>query len=101
MSTKAYNVTVKQTETAVRSVTASGTAQVKFRGEALIRGELRTRTVVAQGKSADLISGNLRKGTEHNLRVLFQRAPANEDGQRGGEFLAVVGIVEPKTAEAA
>lgn len=101
MSTKAYNVTVKQTETAVRSTTANGTSQIKFRGEAMIRGEMRTRTVVAQGKSADLISDMVRKGSTLNLRVLFSRAPANEEGQRGGEFLSVVGVVEPKEAEAA
>ena len=98
MSTKAYNVTVKQTETAVRSVTASGTAQVKFRGEAMIRGELRTRTVVAQGKAAALIEGMVGEGNELSLRGLFDRAPANEGGDRGGEFISVVGIPQARQA---
>ena len=98
MSKKAYNFTVKQITTAERSTIANGTSQIKFRGELTLRGETRTRTVVAQGKAAELISGMVRKNATMDLRVLFERAPSTEEGQRGGEFLSVVGLPEAKKA---
>jgi len=97
MST-AYNLKIRQTTAAVRSVTASGTDQIKFRGELTIRGKLRTRTVVAQGKAAALIEGMVGEGNELSLRGLFDRAPANEGGDRGGEFISVVGIPQARQA---
>lgn len=97
MST-AYNLKIRQTTEAVRSVTASGTDQIKFRGEVMIRGQLRTRTVVAQGKAAALIDSMVGEGNELSLRGLFDRAPANEEGTRGGEFISVVGIPRAKAA---
>jgi len=101
MSNRAYNLKIKQTTTADRSTTAAGTSMIKFRGELTIRGQVRTRTVVAQGKAAELISGMLRKGNNLELRCLFENAPANEDGKRGGEFLSVVGLPQPKEQKAA
>ena len=101
MSQKAYNFAVKQTTTAERSTTSKGTKQIKFRGELTLRGETRTRTVVAQGKAADLISGMLRKGNVLDLRVVFDRAPGTEEGKKGGEFLTVVGLPKAKEAKAA
>ena len=98
MNKKAYNFTVKQTTTAERSTTASGTKQIKFRGELTLRGETRTRTVVAQGKAAELISGMLRKGNELDLRCVFDNAPGAEEGKKGGEFLSVVGLPKKKAA---
>ena len=98
MSNRAYNMTIKQITTAERSENANGTPKIKFRGELTLRGETRTRTVVAQGKAAELITGMVRKGNSMDLRVLFERAPANEDGKRGGEFLSVVGLPEAKKA---
>ena len=95
---KGYNLTIKQLTTAERSTTASGTAQIKFRGELTLRGETRERTVVAQGKAAEAISGMLRKGNELALRCLFERAPATEEGKRGGEFLTVLGLPRAKAA---
>ena len=101
MSNRAYNLKIKQTNTAERSTTANGTSMIKFRGELTLRGQTRTRTVVAQGKAAELISGMLRKGNDLELRCLFENAPANEDGKRGGEFLSVVGLPQPKEQKAA
>ena len=96
MSNRAYNLKIKQTTTAVRSTTASGKDQVKFTGELTLRGKTRSRTVVAQGKAAELINGMLRKGNNLELRCLFENAPGNEEGKRGGEFLSVVGLPQPK-----
>ena len=101
MANRAYNMTIKQITTAERSNNANGTPKIKFRGELTLRGETRTRTVVAQGKAAELISGMLRKGNNLELRCLFENAPANEDGKRGGEFLSVVGLPQPKEQKAA
>lgn len=101
MSNRAYNLKIKQTTTAVRSTTASGKQQIKFTGELTLRGKTRSRTVVAQGAAAEMIDGMVRKGSELELRCLFDRAPANEDGKRGGEFLAVVGLPTPKEQKAA
>ena len=101
MSNRAYNMTIKQITTAERSENANGTPKIKFRGELTLRGETRTRTVVAQGKAAELITGMVRKGNDLELRCLFENAPANEDGKRGGEFLSVVGLPQPKEQKAA
>tara|TARA_B100000929_G_scaffold110078_2_gene87220 strand:- start:3173 stop:3472 length:300 start_codon:yes stop_codon:yes gene_type:complete len=98
MANRAYNMTIKQITTAERSNNANGTPKIKFRGELTLRGETRTRTVVAQGKAAELISGMVRKNATMDLRVLFERAPSTEEGQRGGEFLSVVGLPEAKKA---
>ena len=96
MSKKAYNFTVKQITTAERSTIANGTSKIKFRGELTLRGETRTRTIVAQGKAAELISSMVRKGNSMDLRMVFENAPSTEEGKRGGEFLSVVGLPQPK-----
>lgn len=101
MTTKAYNFSIKQLNTAEKSTTATGTPKIKFRGELTLRGETKERTIVALGKSAELIGAAMRKGTVHELRCVFDRAPANDDGKRGGEFLAVVGIPQPREQKAA
>ncbi len=101
MSTKAYNVTARQLTTAEKTVTASGKDQIKFRAKLTVgKGDKAReieRTVVAQGAAADLLKGKLRKGTDIDLRVMFSRAPANDNG-RGGEFLTVVALPKPKKA---
>lgn len=103
MSTKAYNVVVKQITTASKGKNVKGTSKITFRGQLTVgkgdKARLIERTVVAQGAAADLIASKLRKGNELPLRVLFERAPANDDGSKGGEFLTVVG--EPRAKKAA
>lgn len=102
MSQKAYNVTVKQLNTASKSKTASGAEMIKFRASMTVGGRQIERTVVAMGKAAEDIRANVRKNNEFAIRALFSRAPANENGQRGGEFLSVVGVpLPPKQAAAA
>ena len=97
MKSKAYNFTVRQLTSAEKSVTASGTDQVKFRGKLTVGGREIERTIVAQGAAADLLKGKLRKGTDIDLRVMFSRAPSNDNG-KGGEFLTVVALPKPKKA---
>lgn len=94
---QAYNFTVKQLTTAEKGKTSTGTDKIKFRGELTLRGRTVERTIVAMGKAAQLISQNMRKGTSHELRCVFNRAPANEGGQ-GGEFLSVVALPQAKAA---
>lgn len=63
-----------------------------------MRGREIERTVVAQGAAADAIASMVKKGASLSLRCLFERAPANEDGSQGGEYLTVVGL--PRAAAA-
>ena len=93
---RAYNVALTQTTTASKGVNAKGTSKITFRAKGTVGGREIERTVVAQGAAAELIRGMVRKGAALNLRVLFDRAPANEDGSKGGEYLSVVAL--PKAA---
>ena len=95
---RAYNFSVTQLTTASKTPAANGTDKITFRGSLTLKGQTRERTIVAQGKAAALIAGNMRKGNVHDLRVLFDRAPANEDGSPGGEFLTVVALPRAKAA---
>lgn len=96
-SQRAYNYDVEQLTTAERTTLSNGTKQVKFRAKLTIRGEIKERTVIAQGKAVDLLTGKLRKGNKFGLRVVFNRAPANDNG-RGGEYLSVVDLPRAKAA---
>jgi hypothetical protein len=102
MQTKAYNVVATQLTTASKGKNANGKSKITFRAKLTVgKGDKAReieRTVVAQGAAADLISGMVRKGSELKLRVLFERAPANDDGSKGGEFLTVVGLPLEKKA---
>jgi hypothetical protein len=102
MTAKAYNIVATQLTTANKGKNAKGTSKITFRAKLTVgKGDKAReieRTVVAQGAAADLISKMVRKGAELPLRVLFERAPANEDGSKGGEFLTVVGLPRAKAA---
>ena len=92
MSNKAYNIALVQTTAAKKATNANGKAKITFRAKTTMRGREIERTVVAQGAAAEQIAGMVKKGASLNLRCLFERAPANEDGSQGGEYLTVVGL---------
>ena len=96
MTNRAYNLAITQLTTASKGVTATGKTKITFRGKTTVAGREIERTVVAQGAAAELLDGKLRKGNSIDLRVLFERAPANEDGKRGGEFMTVVALPRAK-----
>lgn len=98
MNARAYNLTLTQLTTASKGTNAKGTAKITFRAKGTVGKREVERTVVAQGAAADLIKGMVRKGATLELRCLFERAPANEDGSKGGEFLTVVGLPRAKAA---
>ena len=98
---KAYNVTVTQITEANVGTNSNDKSKITFRAKGTIGGREVERTVVAQGAAADLISDMLGMGNELKLRCLFSRAPANEDGKKGGEFLTVVGLPLPPKQKAA
>ena len=100
MTNKAYNLEITQLTTADKAVNAKGTAKITFRGKLTVGKNKREieRTVVAQGKAAEQIRGMMRKGSVLNLRCMFETAPANEDGSKGGEFLTVVDLPRAKAA---
>lgn len=97
---KAYNYDVVQQNDENRSQNVNGTDKIVFRGELTIRGRKTERTFVAQGKAAALISDMVGKGNTLKLRCVFNRAPANEDGTPGGEYLTVVDLPREKQAAA-
>lgn len=97
MKTKAYNVVALQLTTAEKAVTSTGKDKLKFRAKLTVGGREIERTVVAQGAAAALLTGKLRKNREIALRVIFEKAPANENG-KGGEYLTVVALPREKQA---
>lgn len=96
---KAYNVKATPLARATTSTMATGKKQIKFRATMTVRGKLVERTIIAQGAAADLVKGMIKKGQEVALRVLFERAPANDDSKRGGEYCSIVAL--PRVAAAA
>jgi len=98
---KAYNVTLTQLNDAAVGTNSNGKDKITFRAKGTVGKREIERTVVAQGAAAALISGMLGMGNELKLRCLFSRAPANEDGSKGGEFLTVVGLPLPPKQKAA
>lgn len=101
-SQKAYNLKITPKDGSLDTTpTSAGTRKIKFRGTFEQRGKTVERTVVAQGKAAELIDGMIKSGVEIGLRCVFNRAPANEDGKKGGEFLAVVALPREQEQKAA
>lgn len=98
MTNKAYNVVASQLTSAVKAKNVNGKDKVTFRAKLTVGGREIERTVVAQGAAADLLKGKLRKGSDVALRVMFETAPANDGGKRGGQFLTVVGLPREKRA---
>ncbi len=99
---KGYNLKITPKDGTIDTTpSAKGTAKIKFRGTFEQRGKQVERTVVAQGKAADAIAAIVVGGQEIGLRCLFDRAPASEEGKKGGEFLTVLGIPLPPKAKAA
>lgn len=94
---KAYNLTITPKGAVDLTPTVAGLRKTKFRGTYTVRGKTVERTVVAQGKAAELIDGLIADGSPVALRCIFQKAPANDAG-KGGEFLTVVALPREKQA---
>lgn len=92
---KAYNLKLTPMGEIDTTPTAKGTPKKRFTAFYVSKGKTFTRTVIAQGKAAREIEGMVEEGKPVMLRCLFNRAPANDDGSKGGEYLAVVAV--PKT----
>ena len=87
---RGYNL--KVTPSAVEVKTDSrGKEFIKATVGLTIRGRDATRTLVAQGKAMDAIKDVLVVGSEASVRCLFQNY-VNDDGEKGGEFLAAIGL---------
>jgi len=99
-SQKAYNLNVTPLTEADTTPTSAGGKKTKFRGTFVQGGKTVERTVVAQGKAADLIDGMITPGTAVALRCIYSRAPG-EEGKKGGEFLTVVALPLPPKQKAA
>lgn len=92
---RAYNLTM--TASAVEMKTdVRGKEYIKATVDMNIRGRAAKRTVIAQGKAVDMVKDVLVIGQEAKIRCLFSNY-VNDDGEKGGEFLTVVGL--PETAE--
>ena len=92
---KGYNLKITPKGDVETTTTAVGKTKIKFRGTFSQRGKTIERTVVAQGKAAAAIASVIIPGQEVGLRCLFENAPANEDGRKGGEYLAVLDLALP------
>ena len=98
---KGYNMTITPKGDIDTTPTATGTKKIKFRATFDQKGTSRERTVVAMGKAAEAIEGKIVAGEAIALRVLFDRAPSQEEGKRGAEFLTVLGLPLPPKQKAA
>lgn len=98
---QAYNVGMTLVTGVKRGKNVNGTMKLNFRAKAKVRGREVERSVVAQGMAANEIRSIVKKGAEVTLRVLFERAPNNDDGTPGGEFFSVIGLPRAKKAKAA
>ena len=98
-SRKAYNMTlnVVSVETPTN---AKGDEYIRAKVTGNIRGEQRTRTLIAQGKAADAVRDILVVGEDAKVRVLFEKV-VNDAGEEGGEFLVAVGVPLPPKNKAA
>lgn len=95
-SKKAYNIPMTVTSVETRTNTA-GSDYLFAKVDATIRGEKRTRTLIAQGKAADAVRDALVPGQDTKIRVLFE-AVTNDNGEEGGQFLVAVGMPLPPKA---
>ena len=98
MSNKAYNIVATPLAAATKGTNANGKSKITFRAKATVGGREIERTVIAQGAAADKIENLIEVGKDVALRVLFERAPANDDGSKGGEYLTVVDLPRAKAA---
>lgn len=98
MTNKAYNIVATQLTAAKKGSNSKGTPKLTFRVKTSFGGREIERTVLAQGKSVDLLKGLTKKGAELKLRVIPARAPANEDGSKGGEYFTLVDLPRAKAA---
>jgi len=98
---KGYNLTITPKTEIDTTPTANNTKKTKFRGTYVSKGKVVERTIVAQGKAAELIEGLIKVGEPVALRCVFNRAPANDEGKRGGEYVSVVALPLPPKQKAA
>jgi len=95
-SGKGYNLTLTPIGAIDTTPAANDTRKIRFRAKVTLQGKEKERTVIAQGKAADAVADMIKDGVPVSLRVLFSRAPSQEDGKQGGEYLTVLGIPLPK-----
>jgi hypothetical protein len=91
MTKRAYNFDV--TPSAIKNDTDKGgkpymTARVSL----TLRGKTVERTLQMRGKMIAEVGSTLEVGKASPVRALFERAPANDDNKRGGDFLVAVGL---------
>lgn len=98
-SGKGYNMNLKvlSVETPTNS---KGEEYIRAKVEGKIRGEMRPRTLIAQGKAADAVRDILIAGEEAKVRVLFEKV-VNDAGEEGGEYLVAIGVPLPPKQKAA
>lgn len=80
---------------------AKGTRKLTGRATFQRGGKSFERTFIAQGKAADAVAEHLVVGSDVTVRTIFDRAPANEEGKQGGEFLTLIAMPLPPKAKAA
>ena len=97
-ASRGYNLTMN-VESVTESTMANGNTMLRAKVQAKLRGEMRPRTLIAQGKAAEAVREVLVEGAEGaKIRCLIDHV-TNDDGERGGEFLVAIGLpLPPKEA---
>lgn len=93
-----YNVTITPL-TVVAGKNVKGTE--KITGRATVKkadGSTLERTFVAQGAAAAAVGAVLKVGETVTVRAFYDRAPANDQGKRGGEYLTLLALPKAKAA---
>ena len=90
MNGKAYNLKLTATEIEDKIDTRDA-PYIAAKVSVKLNGEIRTRTLIAQGKARDAIKDVLIVGEEVAIRCLFSNA-TNDEGKKGGEYLTAIGL---------
>lgn len=73
------------------NTTDAGTPRLTFRAQVRAKGgRTLERTVVATGRAHDALAGMLRTGEQIRVRGFYDRAPANDEGRRGEEYITAI-----------
>lgn len=95
---KAYTITLTPKGEIDTTPNSAGTPKMRFRATYTAQGQQKERTVLAQGKAVEAVKDMIKVGEPVALRVIFDNAPANDEGKKGGEYLTVLGAPLPKAA---
>ena len=97
----AYNLTLDVGAVDLKQNT-KGTPFLRAKVSVTVRGECKTRTLIASGAAYEAVRAVITPGAKGaRVRCLFEHVEANdngEKGEKGGEYLVAVGLPVAKAA---